>query len=77
MREFLMRLVAGRRPYWIADEVAGQFASMNGVLGAGAVVALVQSLQQSDVSRAEFKLDGWTVTVEKAAPEKNATEEDQ
>lgn len=62
MREWLMRLVAGRRAYWIAENTASQFSSLHGVLGAGAVVALVHSLRQADVSRAEFQIDGWTVT---------------
>lgn len=65
MREWLMRLVAGRRVYWIADDAALQFASINGVLGAGAVVALVHSLQKASVSRAEFVIDGWTVTAKR------------
>ncbi len=68
MREWLMRLVAGRRPYWIADDVASQFAALHGVLGVGAVVSLIHSLQNADVSRAEFVVDGWTVTARRAEP---------
>lgn len=70
MREWLMRLVAGRRPYWIADEAASQFASLkSGVLGAGAAIALVHSLRKADVSSAEFAIDGWTVTAKRTEAE--------
>ena len=70
VREWLMRLVAGRRPYWIADEAASQFASLKrGVLGAGAAIALVHSLREAEVTSAEFIIDGWTVTAKRPKTE--------
>lgn len=66
MREWLMRLVAGRQAYWISDDAVSQFASLHGVLGAGAVIALVDSLQRANVSSAEFVIEGWTVTAKRS-----------
>lgn len=67
MREWLMRLVAGRRAFWLSQDAARQFQELHGLLGAGAAIALVDAVSKSDMKRARFELDGWTVTVERLA----------
>lgn len=63
MREFLMRLVAGRHPYWLSDDAAKQFESLHSVAGCGAVIALVDAVKRVNADQATFELDGYTVTV--------------
>lgn len=70
MREWLMRLVAGKRAYWISPRAAKQFDMLHGILGGGAAIALVDAVRSVDASRATFVLDGWTVTVCKMQDEK-------
>lgn len=63
MREWLMRLVAGNRAYWLSSATARSLGSLHGILGAGAAIALVDAVKQVDATRAEFVIDGWVVTV--------------
>lgn len=68
MREWLIRLVAGNRAYWISPEAARQFKMLNGMLGGGAAIALVDAVRSVDATRATFEIDGWTVTVSRTEP---------
>ena len=77
LRQWLMRLVAGRKyVWWVHPKVKAALAdlSRNTALGHGAALALVESAKRSDLTAASWELTDasgtWSVVVSRQEPER-------
>lgn len=68
IREWLMRMIAGPKAYWVSDMLASEFKDFSGTTASnGAALVLAKTMDQIDATKATYEIDGWRVTVEKTS----------